>query len=839
MFIDLFPSLPTSHVMWPSTMGSSNSTAAGSTPLLPRECLLLILRQCEGSTLKNARLASKSFASIAEPLLWRNLRLVPNADCISSVNQLIRQSRIAYHVQNVIYDAAWEYLIDDFRIKCEKPEIRDRPCSTPGKGHLSCGKILKQAVENQIRAGEDGTIELAYLNKVLKVLPNLREITVKESFSTYESSSCMPHYYQQVSKESGLPLSDIRTAGAFAPVDTNHSHTRNFIHAAFSTERDFDAIDLRAISWHTFFRSSIDASQPQVHDFRIRKELFSKVKQLDLSFRGHPSRDYEVNLKPLRELLKSCEKLENLYLSFTNIINNRRYTNDNRSFSYIAGLLGDHRSVRPLIPRLRDLFLSSVFCTQQDLIHFLAIHAATLRHVSLSNVSLLRNETKDARGCWVQVFKGMKSLLHLESVYFSGWLSNGGRQVWHVSEDASDNSRLRPAVIKFITDSSVKDCPLDHVAIAGDHEDVEKPPSGWAEGDWTWTMTYTSSKTRGEQTHSGSELFTKDVPLDSDDWAIANPHFWKSPYKHSYPSCPEPYPSKKTSPNSSTWSWTDHDSIASWPAPIKKGKQKVPSTSSSAWDWTQPPSAIDPFYFGVASESWDAPPGIESQQSTDLSKVGDTSPQSSSSSHESVSQGTSSSPNAESLFPEDVIVDFPDFGTPPPPPVPQSTHKFPKPPHTLGSQIWSYDGNPPGLNGGFGSSSGWPSSTDPHYYSKPTSKYSHGGFSSNWYSTHDTLSNSKSGPSGIVNSVSSTSMKSPPPYGGGMTFASAMAQAAQQHEKEAQAQSASKSSGLLPFGYQISYPEASISSNKNDSHDLGLAKWEIPKKTGIQKIQNW
>lgn len=482
-FIEFASSKSASYDRYSLAMGSSNSTVSTSgcarMPLLPNECLLLILRECQGSTLKNFRLASKAFGRLAEPLLWQDVRLVPNIDCLNSVHSLMIRSHLAFHVQNVIYDASWEYLIDDFRIKSEKPAFKDKLSSTPGKETWSCGKILQQCVQNQIRSGEDSPAEVACLSRLLSLFPNLQALAVKETATTFEILDSMPYYYKKVCKDAGLPTTDIRLSGVLSTVDSAPSHTRNFLLAAYSTGRGIDYVDLRAVSWFTFFRLPLHSTPGHSVslDFRVRQDLFSNISQLDLSFRGSPSRDPCSDLKPLRELLKSCEKLEGLYLSFTNIVNHRRYSTDHRSFSYLSALLGENRSIRPLMPRLRELFLNSTFCTQQDLIQFLAVHASTLQHVSLSNMSMLRNENKDSRGCWVQVIKAMKSLLRLKTVYFSGWLSNGGRQIWHVSEDGSDDDRLRPAVIRYITDRSIsiQQCPLDHVAIPSDQEDLEKP----------------------------------------------------------------------------------------------------------------------------------------------------------------------------------------------------------------------------------------------------------------------------------------------------------------------------------------------------------------------------
>ena len=749
--LDALTSMSADHATRLSRMGFTSSTAwtagSGATPPLPNECLLLILRQCEGSTLKSARLASKALATIAEPLLWRTLRLVPNTDCLSAINLLLRQTKIACHVQNIIYDAAWEYLIDDFRIQCEKPATKDS---------LSTTKILQQAIQNQIKAGDDSA-EVAYLTRVLLALPNVHELTVKESYSTSRASHSVPHYYRKVAKDALLPLSDIRASGALGHFDTNHSHTRNFLLAAYCMRREVGAIDLRDVSWHTFFRLPTDPTQPPAHDLRMRKDLFSKTKQLDLSFRGTPSRDYEGNLKPLRELLRSCERLESLYLSFTNIIN-RRYTTDSRAFSYLLPLLGDHVSMRPLMPRLRDLFLNSVFCTQQDLTYFLALHASTLRHVSLSNISLLRHESRETRGCWVKVIKAMKSLLHLETVYFSGWLSNGGRQVWHISEDASDDDRLRPAVVQYITNRGTQDCPLDNAALQPDREDLERPSEGWFEGDWTWTMTYASSKSRGEQTHSGTEMFTKDVSLDNDDWAIANPHFWKSPYKKTYPSYNAPYPSKKSTPSGTHWTWSE---------PSKKGKQKEPASTatSSAWDWATPPNDS----FGVGSTSWAAHPGtIDAIMNGNFSGA-----YSSTSSHDSASQGSVSSiANDDPFFPEDdIVMDPPELAPPPPPPAPLYTGTYSQSSWSgTGLPAWSYSEDiPPTLPGLSDVTAGLPSLNQQDYGKTPY-KNNNWGYSSSWYSTGHPYNNGAPGASSTATAPPYCSGADPQSFSSGLTW---------------------------------------------------------------------
>jgi F-box-like len=640
-------------------MGATNSTAAAvarsTIPQLPNECLLLIFRQSEGLTLKQARLASKAFAYLTEPLLWQTLRIVPNSDCLSSVGELLKHSKVARHVQHLVYDASWEYLIDDFKFKCEKQDVRERIPPTPGCPSVLCSKTLQKAIHAQIRPCDDSAAEVADLARVVLALPNVRKLSVKESHTTHESPALMPFYYQKVCRDAGLSATTLRLSNSFGHVETVSSHTRNFLLAAYSTCREFELVDLRSVAWHTFFRGPVDSTRFISHDLRMRKALFSTLKQLDISFKGSPSRNMDDNLKPLRELLKGCEQLESLYLSFTNIIT-RRYSADHRSFSYLTPLIGEYRSPRPLMPRIKDLFLNSLFCTQKDLVQILAMHASTLRHVTLSNISLLRHETKDSRGCWVQVIRAMRSLLHLNTVYFSGWLSNGGRQIWHVSEDASEDDRLRPAVVRYILDKTPQVCPLDHVAILPDHDDLDKPTERSSEGDWTWTMTYSSSMSRGEQTHSGQEFFTKDVSLDSDDWALANPQFWKTPFKKTYPTPADPCGSIKLSPNASDWWWSDS---SSWTLPSKKGKKKNKWSSNDSWAW-EPPPYVDPFSWNTSTK----PPAAASPSTS--SKA---SSQSGSSQSSGLNEGHSVH-NQDDGDEEIGFVGLSEGKSPPPPPTP-------------------------------------------------------------------------------------------------------------------------------------------------------------------------
>jgi hypothetical protein len=574
-------------------MGSSHSCAysspTGRVPELPNECLLLILQHCPGTTLKNARCASKTFASLAEPLLWRDLRLVPNLDALGSIKQLVKHSNIACYVQNLIYDTSWEHVIDEFRSKAEKPNLRAKNSPAPGKERYSCSKVLLHAVRNRIKSGEDAAAEVACLTPLLLALPNLRELTIKESITNFEPTANMPFFYRRVCRDAALLPSEIKGSAAVTPLGSNASHTRNFLLAAYSTGHKYHYIDLEAVSWHTFFRPPLDVNQgTQTLDFKVRQILFSGLKQLDISFKGSPSRDAESNLVPLRDLLKSCERLEGLSLSFSSLVN-RRYANDHRSFSFLAPLLWSSHDNRPLLPRLKDLFLSSLFCTPKDLVQLLVMHSSTLKHVSLSDISLLRNELSDSRGCWVQVMKDMKTLLRLQTVYFSGWLSNGGRQVWNVSQDAAESDRLRPRVIRYLLDDNVQVCPLDHVAVRPDAEDVEKPVHGWSEGDWTWTMISASTRTR-DQTLSGSQMFSKTVPLDSDGWALANPHFWKTPYQKTpkaYKISTVPKGSKKSSSNLSD-PWSDWGASSSWMdvdwSVAKEWTVSKGSQSSDQWD---------------------------------------------------------------------------------------------------------------------------------------------------------------------------------------------------------------------------------------------------------------
>ena len=72
----------------------------------------------------------------------------------------------------------------------------------------------------------------------------------------------------------------------------------------------------------------------------------------------------------------------------------------------------------------------------------------------------------------------MRSHLNLESVRFSDWLSNGGRQCWYIPSERADPGRIRPQVERYITDNSATTCPIEHVAIQDNQDDVSLAISG-------------------------------------------------------------------------------------------------------------------------------------------------------------------------------------------------------------------------------------------------------------------------------------------------------------------------------------------------------------------------
>jgi hypothetical protein len=338
-----------------------------------------------------------------------------------------------------------------------------------------------------------------------------------QSLTMIDYQRPIPSYYRKLFAQIDLLKARSSLLLPLTPSYEDNEHMLSVLKAYATCEAPMLAFQMREAKWHQLI-GSIFTERVKTDGGRSLPvvDVFQNLLQLDLAFRGSAARLLVDNSpRQLRQFIKSCPRVQTLTLSFNEPM--RRCSHDHRTASALAPLLKSGSSTKPLFPCLRSVLLGNATVSQDDLKRLLFIHAATLRTLRLGNIHLIQSEgNQDRKPCWVQIIKFIKSTLSLTRVEFCGWLSNGGRQKWFVSQNSTRSHRLHPAVQKYILDETEEVCPLDAVAVPPGQEDVDKPARGKDEfyGDWTWAMTYTASKHRhiADQLYSGSDFFSKDVP---------------------------------------------------------------------------------------------------------------------------------------------------------------------------------------------------------------------------------------------------------------------------------------------------------------------------------------
>ncbi|EXJ89334.1 hypothetical protein A1O3_02401 [Capronia epimyces CBS 606.96] len=458
-------------------------------PDLPNEILLIIVQNCPRATLKNVRLASKRLAQMADPYLWRKVVLVPNEHCILGFVKALRPSNVTRLINKLTYDARFGSFFH--HIKTFYPHS---VCSSDSKDERARAEaLLDRAAQGRFQPYEDMAIEVAMLTRALKILPNLREVRVRDNEDGIHGAfTKVPFFYQNICRLVLINPEDVNyklMAGS-----PGRSYTKGMLTAAYSAGTRLQSFKMTSVDGRALFGVVPMKSAAAHQQLRIFQAMMENLRYLNLGFRNDTLVTTANHIEAVQTLLKSAKRVKTLRLRMTDCSVTRYQYTDDELQSDLSGLLetptGSWIS-RPLLPRLEALAIDACICHDEDLMHFLKIHASSLRRLELSNITLLGGE--DRRECWVRLIKTIKSDLKLTSISFSGWFSNGGRQQWFVAKDSVCVDRLKARVETYVIDSRIRNCPLEPVAIKPNQGDVEKPANGEEhEGDMTWAMVYSS-----------------------------------------------------------------------------------------------------------------------------------------------------------------------------------------------------------------------------------------------------------------------------------------------------------------------------------------------------------
>ncbi|KIX93443.1 uncharacterized protein Z520_10862 [Fonsecaea multimorphosa CBS 102226] len=482
---------------------SATQVAVSQVPDFPNEIFLLIIQTCPRATLKQLRLVSKNLAHMVEPYLWRKVVLVPNDHCILGLYKALKRSKIPRHITTLTYDGRFGSFFH-----CIKGVPPDPTLPFPKEEQHKEMALLDRTCSGHFKPYEEASIEVAILSRALRILPNLQAVRVKDhEDGSPITADKVPSFYLKFCKR--LRVNPKAVNWSSMAGTSGRSYTKGFLTAAFSAGCHLQIFKAKNIDGRSMFGVVPIKAPAAFQQLRICRTITENLRTLELSFRNDTLISTANHIEAVRSLLEGASRIKTLKLRLTDCSASRfQYAEDDLTSDF-TGLLETSAGTwtsTPLVPRLETLIVDACICHDEDLIHFLKIHAATLRRLELSNVTLLGGE--DRRECWVRLIKHLKTDLKLTSVAFSGWLSNGGRQQWFVAKDTVGTDRLKAKVEAYVTDRRIRECPLESIAIQPNQGDVVQPANGEEfEGDLTWTMIYSS--------HSGDHM----------DWQLIQPSF--------------------------------------------------------------------------------------------------------------------------------------------------------------------------------------------------------------------------------------------------------------------------------------------------------------------------
>jgi hypothetical protein len=357
---------------------------------------------------------------------------------------------------------------------------------------------LDRTYQGHFKPYEDVSIEVACLAKALRLLPNLKRVSIREYEDDIMGASNgtdhlkIPSFYLRICRRLRVNPKDVSWSTMFGA--SGRSYTKGFLTAAFSADCRLQKLKAKSIDGRAIFGVVPMKSPSAFQQVSIFKNIMDGLRELELSFRNDTLVSNANHIEAVGQLLKAAKRLKKLRLRLTDCSTNRYHYSNEDLMSDFAGLVETSTGTwlcKPLVPKLEVLIVDACICHDEDLMHFLKLHAGTLRRLELSNITLLGGD--DRRECWVRLIKHLKTELKLASISFSGWFSNGGRQQWSVTKDTVGVDRLKAKVESYILDRRIRDCPLEPVAIKPNEGDVEKPANGEEfEGDLTWTMVYSN-----------------------------------------------------------------------------------------------------------------------------------------------------------------------------------------------------------------------------------------------------------------------------------------------------------------------------------------------------------
>ncbi|KAJ9498413.1 hypothetical protein H2202_006100 [Exophiala xenobiotica] len=430
-------------------------------PELPHEILQSIVHQLESlRDVKNVRLANKTFALMAEPILFHRVGLVPYADCLEDFALMIQNNpTIARHVKALIYEVSARYA----------PNFR-RGSERSSEQAVEFDRHLK---DNSLQY-HDQAKEIKLFSRCVQLLPGLTSIRLPRPRHGPRPAA-FQSYFQRFCQLEGVFDTDDRLLLneyfelIFKPMD--FWTPKVAIYAVESAHKSsITSFRVENLDPDKFFAGCM-TELPKV------RSVFSKLKDIRIQC-GFGSRDATPRARlALVDLVASAADLEELQLSLTDFTFGRPENNGPQTSCLCRLVRLPDYSLRedPMFSSLEYLELGSMACQAIELSALISNHRHTLRRLVLRDLRLVEAHHQDPPPCWVHIFKEIRSY-HIPYVELDGGFANPTHQKWQVCGDDKDPTCLSRRVQAWLVGKGEEACPLEHAAVRLDSSGMEILP---------------------------------------------------------------------------------------------------------------------------------------------------------------------------------------------------------------------------------------------------------------------------------------------------------------------------------------------------------------------------
>ena len=290
------------------------------------------------------------------------------------------------------------------------------------------------AEQRDLRQKDFGIVDI---KTMLAQLPNLKRITL----SSYQEAFTGTHIFDETYKPTLVE--------AFGDAHY-HNHCGvpqllTLLHGLRSTtaKTTLENLDIGLISWKILQESD--------ENFELMREIVRPLKVFRTAFVTSQLYDWEGpdggENEPILEGDTECQAFldEGRHLALLQSMPNLRvlalafHSKELRHFDLVSTFRDSYW------PHLREVRLHSYHSTDEDLLVFLKRHVQSLKVFDVADYRLLR-------GLWIDVFRDLRTTLHLEQFRCGRWLSNdtSPNDCWDFCGDPDGPISLRDLVEKFV-----------------------------------------------------------------------------------------------------------------------------------------------------------------------------------------------------------------------------------------------------------------------------------------------------------------------------------------------------------------------------------------------------